>query len=755
MKSLKSVFVLTTALSLSTFLASCSSSKTNNQISKTESQDSNKIATPEKESATTTNQENPNQNLSTETKEAIANEGIVENDLALQPERDNTPRANNPTGPVVDTITYDSLSEAKKYRLDMDAYIDAVDSALNIDVPLEPTEDYDEKADLLNLPRFREAYLRNFSYYDEDGLVLNPIKSPVKIAHWKAVLFNGGKSRYLANDLYKKAALQTFSIQITNTNSEGDQPIHTSSFGTAWILDFKPTEDGSYPTTWYIATNLHVAEKIVKNQPDENTNYSNYVDPRAQSQELLNLENQIKIARKKWDQAFEPFKVQIDDHEKRIADLERISRTRDLISSEKRKLEELKNNLDQLNRQYPVALKNELIEWNKWNDKIKEFEKNSTFPTSSVVLHKFSDETPLEQQLEFTSYANTVHRFRFEPKNIKLIYAANDFLKTSPKSYLASNSKFKDLEEMADFAVLEVKFDDIKNYTAQTDRNVAQSFSDDPQAIAALATSNYANNTDNHIKFPTKSIDRIYEKVKSEQVEVNYNDNLISVPKIDVNFIAVGFPNGKFDYLLGKYDIPWKYPSHAHIENTTSLWTNKPRDLKPFTHDFGNGLSNGLAFRTFADKHGLTDILISQPLIDSENNQAFSINNVKDKTSPYQGNQYLYYGLGINPSSWAPFNGASGSSFRDINNTIYGINYATGDNSGSTGTSFVQALRSDGINYKGFYGNYNLEQYDLIYGGGKNQRTSFREAILAAYGSEYKTNLFKNGPAEIPSAYLF
>lgn len=37
---------------------------------------------------------------------------------------------------------------------------------------------------------------------------------------------------------------------------------YKSNYGTAWILDYELTSDGSYPLTWFIATNLHVIAKL-------------------------------------------------------------------------------------------------------------------------------------------------------------------------------------------------------------------------------------------------------------------------------------------------------------------------------------------------------------------------------------------------------------------------------------------------------------------------------------------------------------
>ena len=55
--------------------------------------------------------------------------------------------------------------------------------------------------------------------------------------------------------------------QLKNTFSLGFKSHGgAAGFGTGWILDYKLTEDNSYPTTWYFATNSHVIHNLkVKN----------------------------------------------------------------------------------------------------------------------------------------------------------------------------------------------------------------------------------------------------------------------------------------------------------------------------------------------------------------------------------------------------------------------------------------------------------------------------------------------------------
>nr|WP_307908446.1 hypothetical protein [Mycoplasmopsis bovis] len=55
-------------------------------------------------------------------------------------------------------------------------------------------------------------------------------------------------------------------------------------------------------------------------------------------------------------------------------------------------------------------------------------------------------------------------------------------------------------------------------------------------------------------------------------------------------------------------------------------------------------------------------------------------------------------------------------------------------------------FRSPGKDYNKLFGNYNLPQYDLIYGGGKDQKNSYRQALEAKYKfnewKNFKTKLF-------------
>ncbi|UWV77494.1 DUF31 family putative serine protease [Mycoplasmopsis cynos] len=76
--------------------------------------------------------------------------------------------------------------------------------------------------------------------------------------------------------------------------------------------------------------------------------------------------------------------------------------------------------------------------------------------------------------------------------------------------------------------------------------------------------------------------------------------------------------------------------------------------------------------------------------------------------------------LGYIPKQYAPGGGSSGSSVRNQNNKVVGIIHA---GTFTARASVAAALRSNGFNYQGLFGEYNLPQYDVIYGTGKDQKT--------------------------------
>jgi hypothetical protein len=107
------------------------------------------------------------------------------------------------------------------------------------------------------------------------------------------------------------------------------------------------------------------------------------------------------------------------------------------------------------------------------------------------------------------------------------------------------------------------------------------------------------------------------------------------------------------------------------------------------------------------------------------------------------------------PKHYAPGGGASGSSVRNQNNELVGV-YHVSNNIAKTG--LAAAFRSEGYDYGTLFDNqYKLPQYDLIYGGGADQRNSYRQALKQLYGENYQTALFNNGVGDnqIPEEFKF
>ena len=99
-----------------------------------------------------------------------------------------------------------------------------------------------------------------------------------------------------SNGVEENAQLMTGKIftdlerrQLKNTFALGFQtPRDVYSFGTGWILDYQLSEDGSYPTTWYIATNAHVIQNL--KSPNDVLYSERYESELEPYQNTLNLD---------------------------------------------------------------------------------------------------------------------------------------------------------------------------------------------------------------------------------------------------------------------------------------------------------------------------------------------------------------------------------------------------------------------------------------------------------------------------------
>ncbi|VEU70207.1 Ig-specific serine endopeptidase MIP [Mycoplasmopsis glycophila] len=650
----------------------------------------------------------------------------------------------------------------KKYIEYESIYLKELINRLNMAPYVEKYKEYsadfitnfDNKSKETYQPFFRDAFLKNYSIPDPSGshLVLNPLQHDLKRSYYGSDANDRGKPRYLANELYKNAAIETFEIRFNNQNDiikngkkgafrgQHEQRVYN---GTAWILDYVPTNDGSYPTKWYIATNLHVVMPFRRQAGLQGEPYKNL----AQSQKEADALREPNIR----------YNQMIDESNEAMQKMEQLKLKYGENNAEYKKL---------LNKYTIVDANNPsewILEYNKVLKAKKEAENNVYGYTQSITLSKFRTNVPIRKELSPNKWDPWIDTVTLRPNQVKIVYAATDFLNQSPSDYLAADDPNANYEEMVDFAILEVDFskqqpDSFENAIGYSSNLVdgSDNFTkvQNVNQLAEIMTNDYAGTRSSvHSRMANYDVLTEYDNIANQMVEVRDGDKNISVSKMNVNFIAVGFPTSRTDYDLSAKSL--KPSQRALLDYTSSLWTNKPRSKDKGVIEYGHSLSKNFAYRNFVNKPGITDLTITSPVFNREKNEPFSVEVFKDPRSTYQGDKYLTYGLGYVLTNWQPMSGSSGSSIRDIDGNILAINFASGDILGNTLINLSQALRSNGYDYQGQYGKYNLEQYDLIYGGGKNQKTSYRQALEKLYGSNFKTNLFKKGTQIIPEAYKF
>ncbi|WP_027122226.1 Ig-specific serine endopeptidase MIP [[Mycoplasma] imitans] len=284
-----------------------------------------------------------------------------------------------------------------------------------------------------------------------------------------------------------------------------------------------------------------------------------------------------------------------------------------------------------------------------------------------------------------------------DPAKIKPIFLGADFLK--PQSTPQISGRFSNAKTMIDFGVIEVTFNS-------------------PQ-IAKWLTGDYANwDSSQKYTFASSSLlnNETYKTLKQNDL------------------YAIGFPNSYDDY-----KVRYAGSDGENIQASrqyVSYWTNKsgnyyanlnPNAFLKANMNQGGDLSWSNT-RTFVNKPGVTDILLSYPSFNGSPNV-------------YSRMPYINTGLGYLINNYVPAGGASGTRIIDSSGKIWGILYGVARSSTS---GYVVSLRSEGMNYDGLYGSYNLPQYDLIYGGGKDQNDSYLDQMKKRRGSE-KTWLFPNG----------
>ncbi|ADE19379.1 Ig-specific serine endopeptidase MIP [Mycoplasma crocodyli] len=415
--------------------------------------------------------------------------------------------------------------------------------------------------------------------------------------------------------------------------------------------------------------------------------------------------------------------------------------------------------------------------------------RSNTKKTTTIQFNRLTPNAGIRTKFRTTAYGETFENWAFDTTNSKgespfrTVYAGLNFLKTSPKDYLPESSSLRDTEEMIDFAVIEIDFEkfDLSRVDVWTaDKKVPKDYKT-AEDLARDMTNGYAEHPENHIKFIRNSYLKDYDRINipliNNPIDPNFKENK-KLTEYDSLF-ALGYPmtaSGNFvDHFLDLYQ------DAADLEagpRSVSLWVNGRRKWygnlvesetsdKKINEDIlnaGNYLSYELGYRTFVNKPGIQDAMIGNPINGVKPFEYFAREdkigelpeNIGNPTKP-EGfrNRYLGYGINYLLRHYSPGGGASGTSVRNQDNEMVGIVHVA---NWSALTSLTAAFRSEGVDYGDYYGPYKMEQYDLIYGGGENQRLSYREALKELYKDKnVKTNLFKNGleKEQIPDEFKF
>ncbi|MBU4692278.1 hypothetical protein KQ875_01540 [Mycoplasma zalophi] len=403
----------------------------------------------------------------------------------------------------------------------------------------------------------------------------------------------------------------------------------------------------------------------------------------------------------------------------------------------------------------------------KWffatNSHVAKLMSSPTFQGFSLT--RLEPNVGLNTKLKISGFEPLLKTFQFNGQNISQhvtkVYDALDYLESSPSQFLTKElqAKYNGVEEMADFAVIEVDFK-----TLVEDQTISQSIYKTAEFGKNMSENRNANElakeiTNNYVALPdNKKTSFLSTSYLKDYSKIDFPILKDPSKKVDELF-ALGYPSSKEDFFLRKYE---DYKQYESRESYNSLWTNSdyrfyyaqtngedgPSNIDEERLKKGNWLSYQIGLRTFADKPGINDAFLISPIRGNELYSTYDENK--------QLKQYINTGLQYMLRHYVPIGGSSGSSVRNQDYKIVGYHSTIIP---VAKTDFVVALRSEGFKYNGAFGEYNLPQYDLIYGGGEGQKTSYRQA-LEKLANEHKlsnTWIFQHGFAadNIPEEFKF
>ncbi|WP_371246746.1 MIP family Ig-specific serine endopeptidase [Mycoplasmopsis agassizii] len=125
---------------------------------------------------------------------------------------------------------------------------------------------------------------------------------------------------YAPNANYLRNFQTSFALRFENQIYSGSERGYDPQviLGTGWILDYQKTTDGSYPLTWYIATNVHVAAALY------NKNTYQEADPAFEYYQRPNPTWTRQVSLTKWNLVDEanqatPYKSEIKEDDYSLA----------------------------------------------------------------------------------------------------------------------------------------------------------------------------------------------------------------------------------------------------------------------------------------------------------------------------------------------------------------------------------------------------------------------------------------------------
>ncbi|MBG0730712.1 Ig-specific serine endopeptidase MIP [Mycoplasma sp. 'Moose RK'] len=487
-----------------------------------------------------------------------------------------------------------------------------------------------------------------------------------------------GLPRMLPNNEYKNLTKSAISVTFrngqylkTHDGKEGvpdylppTEVVHFSGThrGTLNIIDYKKENDGKYPLTWYFITNAHVLNRLqVANDYHSGKIY-------GRDDDAYNTHNRQYNT---WSIDFTKIKSSVG--------LNNVMTT----TGESRK--------------------------DTYYDTV-----NLTVRTKSTNIHNAG------KQLDQSNYRvndDKINNNQSIPAdaelNVRTIVFGSNVFEKKPGDF-TSQEKYKDIQELLDFAIMEVTFDN-------------------EEQAKKITKDWYEDHKDQKSKDKSSTITSDSDLLNDDQYQ-----------KLPANqFYGLGFPLSEAELKTTldefKNKNAWdtrKYSVSPYVNKDNELYFNQDTENEKLKN--GGDLAWSRSYRSFVNKPGLTDIFISTPFV---SNGFIRITKFDNSKNQFTTVPYLFWGLGTLLDNFTGGGGMSGTGiYKD--NKLYSLIFAT-DARASTAVSLN--LRSYGNDYKGYYGSYNLPKYDLIYGS-KHQRKSYFQAMQQLYKDKgVKTYLFPNG----------